>query len=442
MSAQDVSLLEEAKSKHAESVARLDELNARIKALPDDAATDEVEFLRASFEKEQSTSRRWAEAAERTQVISTPVRLSPRRTKTKNEEDKPRSRSRSRWSTSATAVLVLPRPAGWLRAKGTPTRGPGKARASRHPDAGRAARHLDDGGRHGRVRAAGLLAGPVDPAAPSRTPTANLMNSRPLIPGTMVYHFPKLSGGAATAIQTADNAAVQETDPTSADYSVSVKTIAGQVDISRQLYDFSNPGMDEIIMADLAADLRRSSTFRCSPAPARRGRRSGSGTSPRSTRSPTRRRPRPRQPCTRRSRTPGRRSRRDLPQRRRDRHAPAALGLGAGRIRHDRTAARNPPTRPSTRPSRAGSARTTHRARRELQGLPVYLDPNIPTNIGAGTNQDIVLVLRTAEMYLYEEGSPRTRVFEDVGSGTLRPCGSRPGATSPSQADATQARSR
>src|SRR3954447_4269977 len=67
--AQDVNLLEEAKAKHAESVARLDELNTRIKALPEDAETDEVEFLRASFEKEKATSKRWAEAAERTEVI-------------------------------------------------------------------------------------------------------------------------------------------------------------------------------------------------------------------------------------------------------------------------------------------------------------------------------------------------------------------------------------
>jgi HK97 family phage major capsid protein len=47
---------------------------------------------------------------------------------------------------------------------------------------------------------------------------------------------------------------VQETDPTSSDYSVTASTIAGQVDLSRQLYDFSNPGMDEIIMQDLARD--------------------------------------------------------------------------------------------------------------------------------------------------------------------------------------------
>jgi HK97 family phage major capsid protein len=65
-----------------------------------------------------------------------------------------------------------------------------------------------------------------------------------------------------------------------------------------------------------------------------------------------------------------------------------------------------------------GSEQNPQGAVGSLQGLPVYVDPNLPINLGAGTNQDIILVLRTSEMYLYEEGAPRTRVFEDVGSGT------------------------
>lgn len=38
----------------------------------------------------------------------------------------------------------------------------------------------------------------------------------------------------------------------------------------------------------------------------------------------------------------------------------------------------------------------------ELLGLPVYVDPNIPTNRGAATNQDVVFVLRTADLWLWE----------------------------------------
>jgi hypothetical protein len=37
-----------------------------------------------------------------------------------------------------------------------------------------------------------------------------------------------------------------------------------------------------------------------------------------------------------------------------------------------------------------------------LLGLPVFTDPNIPVNLGAGTNQDVVFVLRGPDCYLYE----------------------------------------
>ena len=38
----------------------------------------------------------------------------------------------------------------------------------------------------------------------------------------------------------------------------------------------------------------------------------------------------------------------------------------------------------------------------EMLGLPVYVDPNIPTDAGAGTNQDTVFVLRTSDLWLWE----------------------------------------
>lgn len=38
----------------------------------------------------------------------------------------------------------------------------------------------------------------------------------------------------------------------------------------------------------------------------------------------------------------------------------------------------------------------------EMLGLPVFVDPNIPTNLGAATNQDVVFVLRRSDLWLYE----------------------------------------
>ena len=38
----------------------------------------------------------------------------------------------------------------------------------------------------------------------------------------------------------------------------------------------------------------------------------------------------------------------------------------------------------------------------EMLGTPVYVDPGIPTNLGTGTNQDVVFVLRKSDLQLWE----------------------------------------
>ena len=63
-------------------------------------------------------------------------------------------------------------------------------------------------------------------------PTANLVTNQPLPAGTDSINIPKVSTGTATAIQTADNASVQETDLADATVSAGVKTIAGQQDVA------------------------------------------------------------------------------------------------------------------------------------------------------------------------------------------------------------------
>jgi hypothetical protein len=55
-----------------------------------------------------------------------------------------------------------------------------------------------------------------------------------------------------------------------------------------------------------------------------------------------------------------------------------------------------------------------------FQNLQVVLDANVPTNLGAGTNQDAVIVTAAAANYLWELPSgPVLRVYEEVLSGNL-----------------------
>lgn len=84
--------------------------------------------------------------------------------------------------------------------------------------------------------------------------TANLLRNIPLPGGTDSISIPKITGGTATGVQTADNGAVTETDMTTGSATGPVRTIAGQQDIALQLLEQSPLMFDEIVFADLAAD--------------------------------------------------------------------------------------------------------------------------------------------------------------------------------------------
>lgn len=53
-----------------------------------------------------------------------------------------------------------------------------------------------------------------------------------------------------------------------------------------------------------------------------------------------------------------------------------------------------------------------------LLGLPVFLDANIPTNLGSGTNEDRIIVGKFDEAFLYE-GAPKAEVFRETLSAEL-----------------------
>jgi HK97 family phage major capsid protein len=85
--------------------------------------------------------------------------------------------------------------------------------------------------------------------------TADLCRKMPLPTGTDSINIPKIASGTATAVQTADNAAVQSTDLTDTSVSAGVHTIAGQQDVAIQLLEQS-PGqiVDQVVLQDLMAD--------------------------------------------------------------------------------------------------------------------------------------------------------------------------------------------
>lgn len=66
-----------------------------------------------------------------------------------------------------------------------------------------------------------------------------------------------------------------------------------------------------------------------------------------------------------------------------------------------------------TRPTAEGAVGT-------MQGLPVFLDANIPITLGAGTNEDRIIVARFDDDLLFEDPVPTVGVYEGVLSANLQ----------------------
>jgi HK97 family phage major capsid protein len=248
--------------------------------------------------------------------------------------------------------------------------------------------------------------------------TADLVSQQQLPAGTDSINIPKLATGTAVAIQTADNAAVQETDATDALVTLPVRTIAGQATIAQQLLDQSPVNFDQIIFADLAAAYNTEVDKQVI---------SGSGAS---------------------GQVKGITAATGIIAITYTSTAPTVQALygvlndATQRVHTQRFAA---PTvivmsprrwawiqnafdtqgRPLVVPSGPGmnaiataNGVVSQQVVGNLLGLPVVTDPNLPTNLGAGTNQDTILVMKADDLILFES-SLRTRAFPEVLSNTL-----------------------
>lgn len=257
------------------------------------------------------------------------------------------------------------------------------------------------------------------PLARASRATADLLNSRPLPGGTDSINIPRITTGTATAIQTANNAAVQETDIVDASVAAPVRTIAGQQDVSVQLLEQSPIAFDEVVFSDLIADYNTKLDVQVL---------AGSGSSGQVTGLTV---VSSINAVTYTDATPT---------------VAEIYAKIADAIQQIHTNRFQPPTAIVMHPRRwawfMAALDTTNRPLvlpnqnspmnaigiqanvdsetvvGTIQGLPVITDPSIATNGGGGTNEDYILILRAADSWLFES-SIRTRVLPDVGSGTL-----------------------
>jgi hypothetical protein len=250
---------------------------------------------------------------------------------------------------------------------------------------------------------------------------ANQANSSDPLPDTgMSLIVPRFTTGLAAGVQTAESATVTTQDPVEADLSVPVRTIAGYSPVSRQTLERAQYS-ETILMEDLGARYAAGLDTQCISGSGAAGQILGvlntAGISTSSVATATVAAVWPKIA--------------DLIQQ--IETAVGGLGYNADKIiMHPRrygffSAALDTQNRPLLVPSvmspvtgegvnvmgAGGDVAAYGFTGTLIQGLPVYTDANIPTNLGGGTNEDRIIVQASQVVHLWERDSdPVTLAFE------------------------------
>jgi HK97 family phage major capsid protein len=408
--------VEEARQLLEEAIERMDTQDAKIQALPDDAPDEDVEFQRALFEKFERDVKSRTETVERLIAIQRardaipPVE--PEDTNGSGEEADARRRLlqvgephtyRADNNDKVSFFCDL-----YAARKGDPA---AQERLGRHQ---KETRDVSTGDPGAGVFVPPLYLDQMWAELPREgRPFADVLPKLPLPDVGMTLTVPRITTATTTAIQAAEANAVSETDIDGTLLSVGVRTIAGQNDVSLQALERTLPGMDFLIFQDLRADYDEQLDTQLISGSGSSGQHLGvdavSGINT----------------VTYTDSTP---TAAELVPKIYD----GIQQIAAGRFRradvivlHPRRAAWLASNLSSTFPlfqlgtlmQAAGSQQAGFVD--NFAGLRVVIDANISTEIGASTDEDEVLIVRSADLFL-AEGPLRVRVFDDVLSGTLQ----------------------
>lgn len=293
-------------------------------------------------------------------------------------------------------------------------------RLQRHAAEARALNRTDGTGGY-LVPPAWLMDRFIELARPGRV-YANLVPTEALPGNTDSFNLPKISTGTSTAIQTADNAAVEEVDLTDTTVRFDVKTIAGAQALSIQALEQSPLNFDEIIFRDLAGDYATKLDLQVISGSNSnnqvKGVRNASGIITVTATDATTQ--------LAKVKTAYAKIADAIQQIHTQRHmAPEVI------VMHPRRwAAFQAVFTSNDVPfgAASGSASLPQLGAfngvvpagfvGQLHGLPVVTDPNLPTTLGAGTNEDVIHVLRVSDLLLFES-SVRTRTLEQTRADNL-----------------------
>jgi len=259
------------------------------------------------------------------------------------------------------------------------------------------------------------------PIAKAGRPYANSVRGLPLPASGMTLNISRITTATGVAAQASENAAVQETDIDDTLLTINVRTYAGQQDVSRQSLERSEM-VDMIVYADLVEEYHTVLDSAVINADGTSGthlgvRSTGSIEAVTYTdASPTVAELYPKVA--------------DAIQRVNSlRFLPATAILMHPRRWGAFTAALDSSNRPLVVPQASapmnavgvGQAAEYGQVVGQVLGLPVITDANVPTNLGVGTNEDMIFVYRASDHLLWEEGDgmPRRLRFEETLGGNL-----------------------
>ena len=247
-------------------------------------------------------------------------------------------------------------------------------------------------------------------ARPGRT-FADLVNNVAIPSSVSSINIPKVTTGTITGTQASQNGAIANQDIVTTSVSTGITTVAGGVVVAQQILDQSPISMDDLILGDLARDLAGKIDAAIIAAVAGV---SGLNAITYTNASPT-------------SLLLAGQVQQGIDAVHQGNYARASAIV----MRPDRwgrlLAAQDTTGRPLVVPNAAygvfnglGTAdgQNAQGVAGTFRGLPVYLDPLIPVNLGAGTNQDEVFILDASQVNLYES-APKAEAFQQTYASTL-----------------------
>ena len=252
-------------------------------------------------------------------------------------------------------------------------------------------------------------------------PTANICTRLPLPADGLTINVSRVTTGTSAAAQASENSAVSETDIDDTLLTVNVRTYAGQSDLSRQAIE-RGTGVESLVMQDLALAYSTSLNGDVINGAGTSGTHlgilntTGIGDVDKDDASPT-------------GAETWQQIIKAISTVNENRFLPADIivmhprrwAYLAGSLDSNNRPLVNPAGNFPTDPVAVGNAAGYGGVVGNIAGVPVVTDAGIPTNLGAGTDEDRVVVARRSDLLLWESGTgaPAVARFDSVGSGSL-----------------------